>query len=80
MLRVYKEYNFDLNNPMVKHKNISFSSRPGDLESKDDFYTIDKSLIVMETSLNNYNKSNYKFLHYNSIPCWMRVHLANRLA
>jgi hypothetical protein len=62
MLRVYKTYVFPLHDTNVK-SNISFSSRPGDLNSKDDFYMMRESeLVVVETSLNNYNTSNYEFI------------------
>lgn len=37
---------------------MEFSSRPGDLESKDDFYKV-SNLVVMETSLLNWNHTNY---------------------
>lgn len=68
MLRVYKTYNFALHDDQVR-SNLSFSSRPGDLESKDDFYMLKGSkMVVTETSLNNYNRSNYLFLHPESLP------------
>jgi hypothetical protein len=71
MLRVYKTYQFSLNDPDVK-SNLSFSSRPGDLESKDDFYILrDSEMVVVETSLNNWNESNYNFLSPNSVPTVM---------
>jgi hypothetical protein len=57
-----------------------FSSRPGDMESKDDFYYFNTNLGVIETSFNTYNQSNYGFFHYDSLPCWLRVIVANRLA
>ena len=38
MLRIYKVYEFNLNNPLIAATTVSFSSRPGDLSSKDDFY------------------------------------------
>jgi hypothetical protein len=68
MLRIYKTYNFALHDRNVQ-TNLSFSSRPGDLESKDDFYFLFGSkMIVVETSLNNWNKDNYKYLHPESLP------------
>jgi len=36
--------------------------------------------MVVETSLNNYNSSNYDYIHYNSLPTWIRVNVASRLA
>jgi hypothetical protein len=80
MLRILKNYNFALNNPSVTAKRITFTSRPGDLNSKDDFYTTDSGLNVMETSFDTYNASNYKFLHHDSVPCWIRVNVATRMA
>jgi hypothetical protein len=71
MLRVHKKYEFALHDSNVK-SNLSFSSRPGDLESKDDFYTLRESdMVVVETSLNNWNASNYDFLKYQSVPTVM---------
>lgn len=68
MLRVYKTYDFALHDVGVL-SNISFSSRPGDLESKDDFILLSgTNMVVVETSLNNWNPKNYDFIHYNSIP------------
>ena len=61
-------------------KVISFSSRPGDLESKDDFYTLDNKFVVIETSLNSYNPSLYDSIKPQSIPAWLRVNLANKAA
>jgi Phospholipase B len=80
MLRIFKEYKINLNNPLVVSNQMILTARPGDLESKDDYYLLSNNLVVMETSLNNYNVSNYGFFHYDSLPCWMRVLLANRLA
>ena len=59
---------------------FSFSSRPGDLISKDDFYVLSSGLVVMETSFNNYNKDNYKDLNPHTVPCWLRQTIAVNLA
>lgn len=37
-------------------------------------------MVVTETSFNNYNKENYDYYHFESVPCWMRVNIASRLA
>jgi hypothetical protein len=88
MLRVLKTYDFRLNNLLVKNNKIVFSSRPGDIsskgkfiyESKDDFYVIEKKFVVTETSLLNFNQTNYKFLNSSSIPFWIRINIANRVS
>lgn len=79
MLRIFKVYKLNLNNPLVVNKHIQFSARPGDLESKDDFYTFN-DMVVTETSLLNWNATNNKFLHSNSLPCWIRVISANKVS
>lgn len=80
MLRVYKTYEFNFQNPEIQARVVSFSARPGDLESKDDFYVTDSNLVVMETSFNTYNVTNWAFLHMNSVPVWLRAQVATRLA
>jgi hypothetical protein len=63
---------------------LSYSARPGDMESKDDFYTVvgenGAKLAVIETSLSVFDKSIYEFVTNNTIPAWTRVLLANRLS
>lgn len=59
MNRYYKEYNLDLVFEHNRNKRIngySFTSRPGDLNSKDDYYITTANLIVTETSLEILNK------------------------
>lgn len=59
MLRVFKSYHFHLHDTNVVN-NLTFSSRPGDLESKDDFVILwETEMVLVETSFNNYDKSNY---------------------
>ena len=59
MLRIFKMYDFDLQNPDVHSKSMRLSSRPGHIESWDDFYTMESNLTVFETSLECWNNSLY---------------------
>ena len=77
MVRTYRVYNFNFQNPLVNAKKISFSSQPGAISSQDDFYIIDGSRVVAETTIVAYNPLVYEYLHYDSIPYWVRVTLAN---
>jgi len=60
-------------NDQVTHKNKPFLQQ-------DDFYLLDSGLVVMETSLAVFKKSLYETLTPKSVPCWVRVNVANRLA
>lgn len=77
LLRTYKVLNFDLSNPLAQTKRVSFSSQPGYATSQDDFYILDNNKFVAETSLGNYNNSVYDWIHYDSIPYWVRITVAN---
>ena len=56
MLKTFKIYDFELNNPLVVNNKVAFSSRPGDITSKDDFYvTYPAQVIASETSLMCFN-------------------------
>jgi hypothetical protein len=80
MMRVFKIYNLNLKIDGLPLNNMRFSSRPADLNSKDDYYILDNNMMVLETSLAIYNLSLYQNLKYNTIPKWMRVNIANRMA
>jgi hypothetical protein len=80
MLRVFKTYNFPSRDPRVGSEMITFSSRPADLNSKDDYYVLSSGLRVLETSLDNFNPENYKELNPLTVPCWLRATLACNLA
>ena len=58
-LRIIKQFNLNFNNKLIKNKEIIFTSRPGDLNSKDDFYIIESDIVVIETSLSTYDKTLY---------------------
>ncbi|ELR11152.1 phospholipase blike protein g, putative [Acanthamoeba castellanii str. Neff] len=79
MNRIYKHYSLPLTGAAAV--NISFSSRPGMLSSKDDWYTMSSGLVSLETTNAVYNKSLYANVKpEGSLLCWQRAMLANRLA
>ena len=80
MTRIFKEYNFNFNHQSVKTHNVMFSSYPGCLASNDDFYFTSKGLVVIETTNSNYNESSYELITEESLLCWQRVQLSNRMA
>jgi len=73
MLRIFKRYEFGSATP------ISMSSYPGMLASTDDFYQVGH-LLVMETTLPNYNNDLYSLIVPEALPFWIRSMVANRLA
>jgi len=77
LLRIYKIFNINFNNPLVHTKRISFTSQPGSLPSIDDYYIVDNNRVVTETTLLSENPEVYQFLHYDSLPYWLRVNVAN---
>ena len=80
MNRIYKYYNFNITlSTGRKVNNFKFSSRPGDLNSKDDYYVLSNKMVVLETSLEVKNFEIYKNLEIKTLPKWIRVNLANRL-
>ena len=80
MTRIFKEYNLNFNSPSVKTHNVMFTSYPGSLVSNDDFYYTSKGLIIIETTIENYNTSSYKYITEDSLLCWQRVQIANRMS
>jgi hypothetical protein len=77
MIRVYKIFNFGYTNPAVKNHMVAYSTQPGTLESGDDFYILDNNKFVAETSLECYNSDAINFLHWESVPYFLRVNVAN---
>lgn len=80
MLRFFKFYEFPSRDSRIAAESIIFSSRPGDLESKDDFFLLSSQLSVTETSLENFSSDNWKLIVPQSVPTWIRLNVANRLA
>lgn len=80
LLRIFKTYEFPTKDKRVGSEWMCFSSRPGDLISKDDFYVLSSQLKVIETSFNNFDFENYKSLNPKTVPCWLRATIACNLA
>ena len=78
LLRIYKHWSFPRNG--VALQSTSFTSRPGDLISKDDFFLLSSGLRVLETSLENKVESNLQEVKFTTVPSWLRTLVANHLA
>jgi hypothetical protein len=79
--RIFKHYNFALNQASVAGHQMSFSSYPAYLSSLDDWYAVWSSgIAVLETTNNVFNKSLYAAVVPQSLFAWERVRLANLLA
>jgi hypothetical protein len=77
MLKAYKIVSYNLQNPWVNTKRISYSGVIGSVASQDDFYVIDGGHWVGATGIEPNNWSGLSYLHYESIPYWIRVVSAN---
>ena len=80
MTRIFKEYNLNFNDRSINAHNVMFSSYPGSIVSNDDFYLTSKGLIVIETTISNFNTSSFDLITEESLLCWQRVQLSNRMA
>lgn len=80
MTRIFKEYQFNYNNPMHKAKRVVFSSYPANLGSNDDFYLTSQNLAVIETTNGVLNETLFDLIKPSSLLCWQRVVLANFMA
>jgi len=79
MLRIVKKYN--LNYRKIAGNTVSFSSYPGIIFSIDDYYLISSGLLVLETSIGNFNSSLWQFVVAdNMVFEFIRNTVANRLA
>lgn len=79
-MRIYKHYNFNINDPATAAKQVSFSSYPGFLESLDDFYIMSSQLVMLQTTNNVFNKTLYQLVQPQSLFAWQRVRIANMMA
>eukprot|EP00768_Dysnectes_brevis_P003186 gnl/Dysnectes_brevis/228_a259_6416.p1 GENE.gnl/Dysnectes_brevis/228_a259_6416~~gnl/Dysnectes_brevis/228_a259_6416.p1 ORF type:complete len:555 (+),score=202.33 gnl/Dysnectes_brevis/228_a259_6416:97-1761(+) len=78
MLRVYKTYEFDYSNSVAL--NVTFSSKPMYLFSKDDFWVMSSGLVVMETTNSIMGDALYDLINSDTLLIWQRTAAASRLA
>ena len=80
LIRIYKEYKYVPNAAFpIKSKTITMSSYPAAVNSQDDFYITDAYLYVAETTNHVMNLNLVDLLDPNTLMCWMRTMVANRL-
>lgn len=80
MIRLFKRYNFNFKNTMVKATQMAFSSYPGMLSSLDDFYMMNTQITVLQTTNGNYNMQLYDLVTPKGLLAWQRMRLANTFA
>ena len=81
LIRIFKEYKFIPNpNNDFPGKIILMSSYPGAINSQDDFYITSADLYITETTNNVFNETLFDFLNPNTLMCWIRTMVANRLS
>ena len=82
LIRIFKEYKYIPNSAFpIKAKTITMSSYPAAVNSQDDFYITDANLYVGETTNSVHNLTLFDLLDpSNTLMCWMRTMVANRLA
>jgi len=78
--RIYKHYNFNVDDPFTAAKKMSFSSYGGYLESLDDFYHLSSGLVMLQTTNSIFNTSLYDQVHPQALLSWQRVRVANMMA
>ncbi|XP_066489945.1 phospholipase B-like 1 [Tiliqua scincoides] len=79
-LRIYKHWDFRIDDPQTRSGRASFSSYPGFLMSLDDFYILGSGLIMLQTTNNIFNASLQKQVVPESLFAWQRVRIANMMA
>ncbi|XP_004713854.1 phospholipase B-like 1 [Echinops telfairi] len=80
MLRIYKHWDFNINDKDTSSSRLSFSSYPGFLVSLDDFYILSSGLIMLQTTNSVFNKTLLQQVVPQSLLAWQRVRVANMMA
>ncbi|XP_041943888.1 phospholipase B-like 1 [Alosa sapidissima] len=79
-LRIYKHWDFNVQEASTATGKMSFSSYPGFLVSLDDFYLLGSGLIMTQTTNNVFNATLFSLIKPNTLFAWQRVRLAHALA
>ncbi|XP_060633165.2 phospholipase B-like 1 [Anolis sagrei] len=79
-LRIYKHWDFRIDDPQTSTGRASFSSYPGFLVSLDDFYILGNGLIMLQTTNSVYNLTLLRQIVPESLFAWQRVRIANMMA
>ena len=80
LIRIYKEYKYVPNSKFpIKAQTVTMSSYPAAVNSQDDFYITGAYLYVGETTNHVHDLNLFDLLTPNTLMCWMRTMLANRL-
>ena len=77
-LRIWKVYNLPLST--AKAHTVSFPGYPAKIAGIDDFYVTSQKLTVIETTNNVFDTSLFDHVTPSTVPYWVRVTVANRLA
>ena len=81
MNRIAKDYEFEFSDDIGGRKRLIFSSAPGRTYSMDDFWQNENNLVVIETTIHNWDNSLYlEYCKPTQIFTWIRVQVANRIA
>lgn len=79
-LRIFKHWDFNIQQPHTATGKLSFSSYPGFLVSLDDFYLLGSGLMMTQTTNSVFNRSLFDDVTPKSLLSWQRVRLAHALA
>ena len=84
MFRVYKIYDLKFTEEdgktLIPGHLQTFTTYPAMISSTDDYYTLGDHMVVIETTIENYNPDLYKYQTPRAVMQWARNIIANRLA
>ncbi|KAL2100693.1 hypothetical protein ACEWY4_002454 [Coilia grayii] len=79
-MRIYKHWDFNVQETSAATGKMSFSSYPGFLVSLDDFYLLGSGLMMTQTTNNVFNASLFSLIKPSTLFAWQRVRLAHAMA